>query len=1475
MSEETQILKEVKLKYILTFGNNISNPTKTLPGLRLIEGVSFSLQDNNNATYNLVFNGIKINKKIYQPCEIDADFDFTMTTADKDGTPLTTVPTFEEVSNLLLQRQVKVEVIEVPAGADIEETLTSHEAFTIANNCYVFEVNPQLMRDSRGTKMFVKANIFSMDKLMTLNKYSKAYVARKLGSGILKPESLAFCQKDSNGNPLIKTNIKGMRFLKYDDQIIVEGDDGKKIVTNIPSEFIQPYLVQYNESFYDFLVRTANRCGEFLFFENGELTLGLPDSGSTMVIDNFLSVTQRNTSPAPLDIKTYVRDSIKDGNGKLEDLNQTVIGKLSTGYPADAFPANTSSNAELANDEYIFPLYKDKFTKLNREAYYDRIPFKALNAIKTFTLGNDFVGSIVGLGVAEGILYMTSKSQVTNTNLKNETKHLKPYDKKQEQSDKNKVVQFSSLHEEGWTTIDYYNDIHKHEAEQQNGIICIDMDTNFANVKLGQKISIKGMNGTYVVIRVQLINVPSSEGGISQSMQIEAIPAYTENNTEKFIPPVEPVPVIRKSGPQTAFIADNEDPKFQGRVRVAYPWQSLKGALKVELSVAESSLKEAKEEKKRLEEKKKQLPLRIVRLQGEIDELIRFCKASSAERESMLSQRSGKRAELQSDIEDLEKERAEFEKKRAELEKNIAAKESELEALKRNPDASKSEIEKTKKEIDSYMSEAMEDDIKKIDARIALKKQEIEKLEEEEAELKAAASEHDRKTQDNDDLAHNTSATKSEKSYRDPETDNSVIVRKKQEYEQAVKDNETIEEQLEKADDKVNDCESKAEDIKEHIDKDVLDMASPWVRVVAPMATPGGGTFFRPQKGDEVLINYDNDNVERPYVVGSLFSKNTLEPAEGIERKAAPGMQFGVSRQVSMSIMSPNGHHITFSDPDKGDKFLYGLNPGTQFWGPIAAPMIGGDSFAMLPNNRDLAGGIHIGDRYGVYEIEMSTHDRYVNVKSPFGTVNISAFTGITIDAPNGDITIRGKNVNIEAGNNLTLTSGTNIKPAGLGDPDYKCGSPLWKSTKNYFLKLPYLIFSALHTISAGALWLGHQAAAAGPAAANDAIGVAPFADLSLFRNMFEIAVRPVEGTTLIKSKRYLKLEAGPGAAKIKAENFPARDRIESLESFYIELIEVLKQMIQRIDNYFEEADKLWEAAVTYKLIYDEEIPLLMNDVTDPNLVMNMAFMKAKETANADVDWDFATEIAETDFKPYVKTEDVVMNGNTYHGAEEKEAYIKALSPLYAEKVYNLCKYVFKNKKLFEDEGNNAFFKAANDAFSECMQECFKKWKDKYGDATPKAPFLEMYTNLYDEPKFKRTLKRKAAAMYLVEVESSEMNREGKFLTLGYEKSSITDFNLKTTYNWKNFMTHFDHRLTVGNRFAIYFMDGVWEPIKKKWKKPWEAWGENKIWEKQSGQILFSDNDGATLHFNGANVESETHSNLGNREQLLKVLLSL
>ena len=89
-------------------------------------------------------------------------------------------------------------------------------------------------------------------------------------------------------------------------------------------------------------------------------------------------------------------------------------------------------------------------------------------------------------------------------------------------------------------------------------------------------------------------------------------------------------------------------------------------------------------------------------------------------------------------------------------------------------------------------------------------------------------------------------------------------------------------------------------------------------------------------------------------------------------------------------------------------------------------------------------------------------------------------------------------------------------------------------------------------------------------------------------------------------------------------------------------------------------------------------------------------------------------------------------------------------------------------------------------------------------------------------------------------------------------------------------MTHFDHGGTHGNKALIYLLDGLWEPIKKRFKNPFGAVKENQIWSAdKGGQILFSDNDGATLHFEGEGLKSESQSNLGNREQLMKVLLSI
>ncbi len=1407
------------LHYRLIFKNRIKNPGVDLPILTLENtGKSLELTEGGKS-FSLMLLGVKVNKKIYQPVEIEAEMNFMQVTDNTSNQSTNNVPSFKSVSELLLQRQVELKII------------YDEDSYTIAKNCYVFEVNPQLKRDANGTKMYVKLNIFSMDKLMTLNKYSKAYVARKLGSGIIKPESLKFGLKADGQSPLVESDITNLIHLKYDEKLT---DDGK---TTIPSEFIQPYLVQYNESFYDFLVRTANRCGEFLYFEDGRLTLGLPktkDKTEPVTIKDFESVVIQNIDADPLKIENYVRDSIKTGN-EVGELNHTVIEKLDTGFPEDIFPEKLSSNAELSNDEYMFPLVEDKFTELSREALYDKPINKVMNSLKTVTTGTSgIVPSVVMVGVNEGLAAAKGAFQVSTTNRYMQKNNITPYSKRLEQSKDGKVVQFATLDPAGWTTINYYNDIHKYESEQQRQIICINMGTNFVPLMLGQKIKVEGLDDNFIVIQIQMTaeqawtvnydkygqTVDDLYAGTRQQ-KIYAIPTLVKSDSEEsYYPPVHPVPIIRKAGPQAAFVTDNNDPKYQGRVRVAYPWQSLAEVmtpLKDQLKETNLKLASATINKSTSQTKAKQLMGDIIMYSFAAKDVADYLEGSNEKRESMISK-------LKKEIEKLEKEIKELKDKKKSWEEHEVTSVWLIEYL------------------DEYIKDSSLDDIKK-----ELKEKE-EKLISPKTKLAyiLAAAEDEKKNKDNKDYnIENNAAIK--------ELDEKVK-NLKAEFRPAEKE-------LKEATKEVDDLTNRKEVIEAKIQGGAKEISTPWIRVATPMATPGGGTYFKPQIGDEVLVNYDNDNVERPYVVGSLFSKNVLDPGEGLDRKAAPDIQFISNKQVNMSMMSPNGHHITFSDLPNGNKFVYGLNPGMQFWGPFL-PLPG------LPNSKDLAGGIHIGDRYGIYEIEMCSHNREVNIKSPMGTVNVSAFTGITISAPNGDVKIVGKNVSIEAGNKVSITSGNNIQPEGIGSPDYRCGTPLWHELKGAWGILTF--FANLGRIARyPALWLGHTVLSAVTAPVNDMLGPAAFADMSLLRHMFELAVKPIDGTMLIKSKRYLKLEAGNGMAKIKADRMTTKNEIHSVEMFFVALIYGITKLNDRIDEFFDSYRHLKESAIGQKLGYDMVAEAFLKDAKDPDV------KKIVLEATSD-EWDQSI-IDNIDCTCKMKDEDVEYRGETYRG-DDKVKQFKSLATPFGQAVHGLYKIAADVMDLFEDyDDDKPFEKAAKDAFQKIMDPHLKEWKDQFWDVTdPTDQLLSEKADPFSKEVTKTLIKRKATAMYLIKIKDSRANDDGKFLYLGFEESDVTDKKVKTDYNWKNFMTHFDHGSTFGNKAMIYLLDGLWEPMKKRFGNPFGALKEKDIWRAgKGGQILFSDNDGATLHFEGEGLKSESQSNLGNRDQLVKLLLSI
>lgn len=271
---------------------------------------------------------------------------------------------------------------------------------------------------------------------------------------------------------------------------------------------------------------------------------------------------------------------------------------------------------------------------------------------------------------------------------------------------------------------------------------------------------------------------------------------------------------------------------------------------------------------------------------------------------------------------------------------------------------------------------------------------------------------------------------------------------------------------------------------------------SPWIRVALPFATNGGGIKFKPEKGDEVLVNFEDGNIERPYVSGYLLSERSNESWGSLSDRV---------------IMSKNGHGITFTDGAGSDFFYKTIWPVLgviKSWFPTS---VWPDTLEDSATCAALSGGIKLSDQYGLYEISASSDERTVKIQSAMGDVTLNAFTGITISAPNGNISISGKNVEISASNNVKITSGKGINDRFI---------PGINSTGSRFVDI------------------GFRVANTAIATVIDTLGVFAnrfvdnFLDFSLIRTVVEIVLRPIDGTTTIKSHTFIQMEAGKGSVE-------------------------------------------------------------------------------------------------------------------------------------------------------------------------------------------------------------------------------------------------------------------------------------------------------------------------------------------------------
>lgn len=79
-------------------------------------------------------------------------------------------------------------------------------------------------------------------------------------------------------------------------------------------------------------------------------------------------------------------------------------------------------------------------------------------------------------------------------------------------------------------------------------------------------------------------------------------------------------------------------------------------------------------------------------------------------------------------------------------------------------------------------------------------------------------------------------------------------------------------------------------------------------RVATPMAGARRGAYFMPEVGDEVVVGFEMGNLDRPVILGALWS-DVDQPPEQADTSSSNNIR---------TIVSRAGHEITFDDSPTG-----------------------------------------------------------------------------------------------------------------------------------------------------------------------------------------------------------------------------------------------------------------------------------------------------------------------------------------------------------------------------------------------------------------------------------------------------------------------------------------------------------------------------------------------------------------------------
>lgn len=1252
----------------------------------------------NSIVYSVIMESLTYTKKIFAPNEIH-----TVLSIVKKTDTIADPPKLSELQSVFSKKLVTL----------YDDTVK------VAENFFVYKMKPSRSKDGQQSSVLkVELFIYSLDKLLTIDKYCNAFTGKKLGEEIFTDE----IKKFKIGSTALEGAVN-LQILNYVSEVEKDDKGNKKTV-----EVRQPYLVQYNESFYDFMARSAIRCGEMLYFEGGKLHLGMP-----------------------VVLKVNVDQSTKADSVDLEDCMERAVPLSDRHY-------NYMDRSKDNDNRYTNSTFSliGRFVSTEDPVITGK---KEDGKVTEVTTNNCECGKTT---ITVEKVYFTDKSTSPANKLKGELSSVTTTYKVEDSSGNALLM----------------------ETEKVEYIYELDKGKN----------DYKKEDGKYVYTTKKTITEPTTGSNDETSLGNYNLPMSNDAVFEE----------VKKDG-YTSLVDEWFDYRtflFNDLFLNLLDSTTLYDAIADLASGLLWGLGEADMAQRKKNNKNNDVNLTLT-----------STKNPDQTDDSTFNLFSTLKANMKPSTFDVNKEGsvvsllvADFYSKMRMAATTVSQVRVRLNYGSSNPGLCLGDVIKV--DDDYYVVVQVELDGKDhvVEAIPPFyKKVENNKL--------SAAIPCPPLMPEIPDVRTSDAQVAFVENNLDPNKLGRVRVR----FPWQLKD---------------GDC-------------------SPWIRMATPFATNGGGVTFKPEKGDEVLLNFEDGNIERPYIVGSLQSKYVTDNWGALADRV---------------IQSKNGHAITFTDKDDGLAFLTGMapqvNPLVTF---IKSFLPASDQLITFQNMVDLTGGIKISDRYGLYSINMSSDGRQVNINSPLGDVKLNAFTGITISAPNGNIDIKGKNVTIAASNKLTLESGSAVSDRYINKDAF--------TSKDGFLTSLVGIGTDMLDRTLGKL-----------------------IDLSFFRTIFEVFTRPVDGTLKIRSNTYLLLEAGKGSAQVPHADFN-RPKWEGVQgNDYVAQAPLLGKLTNTIDALTSDTTTVcqkmktaFNKSKTKKLDYEK------TDVSGFKCYDSLTKMKVNDIVQkvyakrTDKNFSIYTVIEEKDFdfdntegfklkigdKKFEKPNQKENEEKKAYGLRIKEAYEaykrdkaddnKIIRPRRAVVLEKARILGFQLKVLFDTVAawKNFKFNAAHqgdlyyssDSIIKKVQDLniFDNFVSKVDGGT--VEFDKDVFKDFDKDLIK--IHREIVYELITEVKSKDGYKD---IFSVDSKATKPDFG--DDAKWKEYADYIGDPTSVASYdvgaktyFKNYFktnflndwIDAVGNPLSNQWK--WKA--------PEKGRILISDTPGRTIHFDAEQLVTD------------------